>query len=178
MLDEGMSRRRCRWRWHRMWGSFLVVMEWGSARPVVFRRSATVLAVPERMAYLLSLALGVWCRWVDGVVWIGRRPAYTRGRAYLLRQPVCHKGTGAARRGWGRDEDPHQLCCLVVEPQPACWQRESVEPFTAVGCRCCQEPSSVEIVCDGRHDSYSSMLSSIIGVSVNFNISVIIFNRR
>ena len=84
-------------------------MEWGSAHPVVFRRCATVLAVPERMACLVSLALGVWCRWVDGVVWLGRRPVYTRGRAYVLRQPVCHKGTGAVRRGWCRDEDPQQL---------------------------------------------------------------------
>ena len=53
MLDGGMSRRRYRWR------SFLVAMEWGSACPVVFRRCVTVLAVPERMACLLSLALDV-----------------------------------------------------------------------------------------------------------------------
>ena len=43
MLDGGMSRRRCRWRWHPMWRSFFVAMEWGSARPVVFRRCATDL---------------------------------------------------------------------------------------------------------------------------------------
>ena len=36
-------------------------------------------------------------------------PVYTSGRAYLLRQPVCHNGTGAVRRGWCRDEDPQQL---------------------------------------------------------------------
>ena len=42
--------------------------------------------------------------------------------------------------------------CLVVELQPACSQRESVVPITAVACRCCQEPSSVEVVCKGRHD--------------------------
>ena len=42
--------------------------------------------------------------------------------------------------------------CFVVEPQPACLQRESMEPVTAVGCRCCQEPSSVEVICDGRND--------------------------
>ena len=42
--------------------------------------------------------------------------------------------------------------CLVVESQPACWQRESVELIIAMGCRCCREPSSVEVVCEGRHD--------------------------
>ena len=42
--------------------------------------------------------------------------------------------------------------CLVVEPQHICLQRESVEPITAVGCRCGQEPSSVDVVCEGRHD--------------------------
>ena len=51
--------------------------------PSLFRRCAKILAVPERLACLLSLALGVWCRWVDGVVWIDRCPAYTRDRAYL-----------------------------------------------------------------------------------------------
>ena len=42
--------------------------------------------------------------------------------------------------------------CLVVKPQPSCWQRESVEPITAVGYRYCKEPSSVEVVCEARHD--------------------------
>ena len=66
MLDGGMSRRRC--RWHLMWRSFLVAMEWGSARLVVFHRCATVLAVPEWMACLLWSALDIWCRWFHDVV--------------------------------------------------------------------------------------------------------------
>ena len=109
MLDGGMCGRQCLWRWHSMWCSFLVAMEWGSAHPVVFRRCATVLADPERMACLLWSALAIWCHWVCNVIWIGQRPACTRGHAYLLRQPVCHKGTGAVHRGWCRDKDPQQL---------------------------------------------------------------------
>ena len=139
-------------------------------------RCATVLAVPERMACLLSLALYVWCRWVDGVIWIGRCPAYTRVRAYLLRQPICHKGTGADHRGWCRDEDPQQLWlprCRASTRMLTAGERGAnhrcrvpILPGAELGCSCLWRPTwrrlglRLSLVCPQRSASYHLVIPS------------------
>ena len=67
--------------------------------PGDFKTDGVSALVSARYMILVSL----------DVLWISQRPACMRDHAYFLRQPVFHKGTDAAPRGWCRVEDPQQL---------------------------------------------------------------------
>ena len=69
MLDVGVGRRRCQWRCQPMWRSFLVSIEWGSARPSGRFPSVRDSSGGSRTDGVLALvsarymkSLSSWCR--------------------------------------------------------------------------------------------------------------------